>query len=55
MSYLGLSEHIDLDNLPHPGDRFRLEQVIGEGTYGEVFKAIDLDSGYICSHSSIYL
>ena len=45
MSYKGLSDHIDFDQLPDPSSRFRLEEVIGEGTYGEVFKATDLETG----------
>lgn len=45
MSYLGLSEHIDFESLPNPGGRIRLDEVIGEGTYGEVFRAFDLEMG----------
>jgi hypothetical protein len=45
MSYLGLSEHIDFESLPSPGGRIRLDEVIGEGTYGEVFRAFDLEIG----------
>ena len=45
MSYLGLSEHIDFDSLPDPSGRIRLDEVIGEGTYGEVFRAFDLETG----------
>ncbi len=45
MSYLGLSEHIDFEALPDPVGRFRLENVIGEGTYGEVFQAFDIEMG----------
>ncbi|KAF4520317.1 hypothetical protein B566_EDAN004377 [Ephemera danica] len=43
--YHGLSQHVDFDQLPSPGDRFKLEQVIGEGTYGEVYCARDQDTG----------
>ncbi|KAK2723178.1 myosin-IIIb-like isoform X3 [Artemia franciscana] len=45
MSYLGLSQHIHFDDLPDPSGRFQLDGVIGEGTYGEVFKAFDLETG----------
>lgn len=45
MSYLGLSEHIDFESLPNPSGRIRLDEVIGEGTYGEVFRAFDLEMG----------
>ncbi|XP_050729022.1 myosin-IIIb-like isoform X4 [Eriocheir sinensis] len=44
MSYMGLSQHIDFDNLPDPNTRFELLEVIGEGTYGEVFAAKDHDT-----------
>ncbi|CAL4059864.1 unnamed protein product, partial [Meganyctiphanes norvegica] len=44
MSYVGMSQHIDFDNLPDPNERFELLEVIGEGTYGEVFKAKDHES-----------
>ena len=47
MSYLGLSEHIDFESLPNPGGRIRLDEVIGEGTYGEVFRAFDLEIGML--------
>ncbi len=45
MSYKGLSDHIDFESLPDPTERFRLEEVIGEGTYGEVFRAVDQETG----------
>ena len=45
MSYLGLSEHVNFEKLPDPTGRFRLEEVVGEGTYGEVYKAFDLELG----------
>lgn len=45
MSYTGLSEHIDFDALPDPSGRIRLDEVIGEGTYGEVYRAFDLETG----------
>lgn len=49
MSYLGLSEHIDFDSLPDPSGRIRLDEVIGEGTYGEVFRAFDIDAGKVAT------
>ena len=39
--YAGLSQQIDFAALPEPGDRFSLETLIGEGTYGEVHAAKD--------------
>lgn len=41
LAYYGLSQHIDFDQLPDPGDRFTLEDLVGEGTYGEVYSAHD--------------
>ena len=45
MTYRGLSRHVNLDALPAPGDRFTLHELIGEGTYGEVFSAKDNVTG----------
>ncbi|XP_076621103.1 myosin-IIIb isoform X1 [Colletes latitarsis] len=39
MAYHGLSQHVNFDAIPDPGDRFVLEELIGEGTYGEVYSA----------------
>lgn len=41
MAYIGLSQHIDISRLPSPDDRFQLLEQIGEGTYGEVYCALD--------------
>lgn len=41
MAYQGLSQHVNLDSVPDPSDRFILEEIIGEGTYGEVYSALD--------------
>lgn len=46
MPYTGLSQHIDFGKLPSPGDRFQLKELIGEGTYGEVYSARDKQSGH---------
>ena len=43
MSFLG-SDKIKFSQLPVPTDKFQLLEIIGEGTYGEVYSAIDLDS-----------
>lgn len=45
MAYVGLSQHIDFVRLPKPSDRFELQHLIGEGTYGEVFSAKDKITG----------
>lgn len=44
-AYEGLSQHIDFSRLPCPGNRFELNELIGEGTYGEVYSAIDKQYG----------
>ena len=38
------SHKIDFNSLPDPSNRFDLIEVIGEGTYGEVYSATDLES-----------
>ncbi|XP_014227640.1 myosin-IIIb-like isoform X2 [Trichogramma pretiosum] len=45
MTYRGLSQHVNFESVPDPEDRFSLEELIGEGTYGEVYKARDKESG----------
>lgn len=42
---MGLSQHIDFSHLPAPTNRFELQHLIGEGTYGEVFSAKDKSTG----------
>lgn len=44
MAYHGLSQHVELDKLADPSERFTLENLIGEGTYGEVYSARDKKS-----------
>ncbi|XP_069672444.1 myosin-IIIb-like isoform X3 [Periplaneta americana] len=46
MAYHGLSQHVNFEELPAPGDRFVLQDLIGEGTYGEVFSARDTVTGH---------
>ncbi|KAK0087267.1 hypothetical protein PV325_001365 [Microctonus aethiopoides] len=41
LAYHGLSEHINFDLLPDPTELYTLEDLIGEGTYGEVYSARD--------------
>jgi myosin-3 len=47
MAYHGLSQHVSFEELPSPGDRFILQDLIGEGTYGEVYSARDTVTGKI--------
>lgn len=42
--YSGLSQHIDFNSLPDPSERFDLQNLIGEGTYGEVYSAYDKET-----------
>ncbi|KAJ9598119.1 hypothetical protein L9F63_026776, partial [Diploptera punctata] len=52
MSYHGLSQHVNFEELPAPGDRFVLQELIGEGTYGEVYSARDTITGKLPFMSS---
>ncbi|XP_075216273.1 myosin-IIIb-like isoform X1 [Lycorma delicatula] len=45
MSYRGISRHVDVESLQEPGSRFTLQELIGEGTYGEVYSARDTVTG----------
>ncbi|GLH16633.1 Myosin-VIIa [Gryllus bimaculatus] len=45
MTYQGLSQHVRFEQLPDPSARFTLQELIGEGTYGEVFSAREVSSG----------
>ncbi|XP_049877142.1 myosin-IIIb-like isoform X1 [Pectinophora gossypiella] len=45
MAYRGLSQHVELDRAADPRDRFNLQELIGEGTYGEVYCARDKKTG----------
>ncbi|XP_045779592.1 myosin-IIIb-like isoform X2 [Maniola jurtina] len=45
MAYRGLSQHVELDRAADPQDRFTLQELIGEGTYGEVYCAKDKKTG----------
>ncbi|XP_053612596.1 myosin-IIIb-like isoform X2 [Plodia interpunctella] len=45
MAYRGLSQHVELDRAADPRERFSLQELIGEGTYGEVYCARDKKSG----------
>lgn len=45
MAYRGLSQHVELDRAADPRDRVSLQELIGEGTYGEVYCARDKKTG----------
>jgi myosin-3 len=48
MALRGLSQHLNFE-VPPPGDRFVLQDLVGEGTYGEVYSARDTVTGKFCS------
>lgn len=51
--YAGISRHINFSVLPNPLDKVELLEIIGEGTYGEVYSARETASGTlpcICSY-----
>ena len=52
MAYNGLSQHVKFEDLPAPGDRFVLQDLVGEGTYGEVYSARDTVTGKPLSRTS---
>ncbi|XP_045527371.1 myosin-IIIb-like isoform X3 [Pieris brassicae] len=45
MAYRGLSQYVELDRAADPSDQYTLQDLIGEGTYGEVYSARDKKSG----------
>lgn len=45
--YADLSKSVNFTSLTDPRDKFDLIQVIGEGTYGEVFRAKEKGSGNV--------
>lgn len=42
-----------LSSLENPDDLFRIEEIIGSGSYGEVYKATHVESGNICAIKTI--
>lgn len=55
MAYRGLSRHVDFEALSEPGNRFTLQDLIGEGTYGEVYSARDTTTGKHELMCSVYI
>lgn len=49
MTYQRLCQFANISLLPDPTDKYKLDERIGEGTYGEVFRAVDLQTGKIIS------
>lgn len=50
--YAGISRHINFSILPNPSDKVELLEIIGEGTYGEVYSARETASGtLLCVYS----
>ena len=45
LTYSGISKHIDFMTLLDPVERYELLKVVGEGTYGEVYQAMDRETG----------
>lgn len=45
MTYQRLCQFANIFSLPDPSDKYKLDERIGEGTYGEVFRAFDLETG----------
>lgn len=43
--YAGISRHINFSQLQNPSSKFELLDIIGEGTYGEVYHAREISSG----------
>jgi myosin III len=45
MDYYRMCQRFGLNSVPSPDGRFTIDELIGEGTYGEVFRAKDTTSG----------
>ena len=41
LNYHNLSSVLDIGSLSEPGTQFEIKDLIGEGTYGEVYEAFD--------------
>lgn len=54
-TYRGISRHVDVESLQEPGTRFTLQELIGEGTYGEVYSARDTVTGKLYFTKLAYL
>ena len=55
MTYRGLSRRVHFDSLPSPVERFALKELIGEGTYGDVYSAKDNLTGKDCHQLLTFL
>lgn len=40
-----VSQHIHLEDLPTPGSRFEIQELLGEGTNSKVYAAVDKQKG----------
>jgi len=45
MDYYRMCQRFGLSSVPSPDGRFTIDELIGEGTYGEVFRAKDTTTG----------
>lgn len=45
MDYYRMCQRFGLNSVPSPDGRFTIDELIGEGTYGEVFRAKDTVTG----------
>ena len=52
--YSKYSSLIAFDELPDPSDVYDLGSVLGEGTYGSVYKAIDRKTGNMIEYSLLF-
>jgi myosin-3 len=53
--YSRYSSVIAFDELPDPTDRYELSNILGEGTYGSVYKAVDKQTGTLTFFDALEL